>query len=169
MATSLRAPLPDILPGALPQLATLELELAQLKAALPASWGAAPDTLPALQYLHVCLQHSAHGRLPPEWARGFPRLGELHLTDSSSVCCCRAELHPAVTLRLQSRHGPRPSPSAALLMPTFWLTDCHHTLSGVSPMCGILCCSWRVWGCVLTACQAPPSTPPGRAQARWAR
>ena len=97
VATSLRAPLPDILPGALPQLAKMELELAQLEAALPASWGAASDTLPALQYLHVCLRHSAHGRLPPEWARGFPRLGELHLTDSSSVCCCRAELHPAAT------------------------------------------------------------------------
>ena len=289
MATSLRAPLPDILPGAMPQLAKMELELAQLEAALPASWGAASDTLPALQYLHVCLRHSAHGRLPPEWARGFPRLGELHLTDSSSVCCCRAELHPAATppvllppewaspgaspsppltedalgepcqqasmpcqpcfcnalpsaegqvmlrafttlpgcipcalpyallqlegneytgglpdewaassvsiywqagqqavcwpidrsargsqasiaaglmLQLQSRHGPSPTPSAALPMPTVWLIDSHHALAGVSPMFVILCCSYRAWGCVATSCQAPPSPPSGCAQAR---
>ena len=88
VADSVLAPLPDILPGALPRLEELELELTELQTALPASWGASPATLPALQYLHVCLRHSAHGRLPPEWSCGFPRLRELLLTDSSTVVSC---------------------------------------------------------------------------------
>ena len=97
VADSVLAPLPIILPGALPRLARLELELTELQTALPASWGATPATLPALQYLHVCQRHSAHGRLPPEWSRGFPRLREFLLTDSSTISCRRAEPHPAAT------------------------------------------------------------------------
>ena len=93
MVDGVQAPLPHILPGALPQLQELVLQLPDLQTALPASWGATRATLPALRLLHVCLRHSAHGRLPPEWSSGFPRLLNLLLTDSRAISCSRAVTH----------------------------------------------------------------------------
>jgi hypothetical protein len=154
------------LPVAPPSSAVAQVMLG----AVESTRGCTPCALP-----HALLQLEGNqytGGLPDEWAASnvsIWRQRAVRWPIGRSAGLGQASIAAGLTLRLQSRHGPRPSPSAALLMPTFWLTDCHHTLSGVSPMFGILCCSWRVWGCVLTACQAPPSPPPGRAQARWAR
>lgn len=52
-ARSLGAPLPDIQPGALPALGSLQLELPWLRTSLPASWGADPAVLPALEELKL--------------------------------------------------------------------------------------------------------------------
>ena len=70
-------PLPDIHPGALPSLQFLKLTFPKLHAVLPASWGAAPDTLPRLSSLS--LLHCADGPLPREWHRGFRRLQRFYM------------------------------------------------------------------------------------------
>jgi len=48
-----------------------------MSSTLPASWGADPAVLPALQELTVQLH--VEGGLPPEWARGFTRLTNLDM------------------------------------------------------------------------------------------
>jgi len=49
-----------------------------LRSALPASWGARPDVLPALEELALVLQ--VVPPLPAAWARGFRRLRSLYIT-----------------------------------------------------------------------------------------
>ena len=49
-----------------------------LRAALPDSWGAGPDVLPALQHLTLVLQLVPP--LPAAWSRGFPRLRYLRIS-----------------------------------------------------------------------------------------
>ena len=73
----LQSPLPDIQPGALPRLQSLLLKAPSLQTTLPASWGASPEVLPALQTL--TLTASFVGQLPPEWAHGFRQLTSLVL------------------------------------------------------------------------------------------
>jgi len=72
--------LPDILPGALPQLQQLSLQLASLHTTLPSSWGA-PGVLPSLRRLS--LHAHINGWLPPEWGGGFPRLEHIELVGPS--------------------------------------------------------------------------------------
>ena len=66
-------------PGALPALQDLNICMPQLQATLPASWGASPGVLPALQTLQLNI--NVVGQLPPEWASGFHRLEMLILSD----------------------------------------------------------------------------------------
>lgn len=74
--------LPDISPGALPALTTLEIGLLgkadSFRPTLPPSWGAGPDVLPSLRQL--TLQLPISGPLPQQWAAGFPRLWMLWLS-----------------------------------------------------------------------------------------
>jgi len=72
-------PLPDIQPGALPRLKSLELLLYNLQTTLPPSWGASPSVLPALQTLMVVAK--LRGPLPAAWGSGFRHLTSLGLYD----------------------------------------------------------------------------------------
>lgn len=73
----LEGPLPDIQPGALPQLRDLQIMYDRLQVSLPASWGSSPAVLPALQELRVQLQFPV--QLPAEWAGGFQVLKSLSI------------------------------------------------------------------------------------------
>jgi hypothetical protein len=70
--------LPDVLPTSLPSLQLWTMDLAGLRSTLPASWGASPAALPALQTLNLRLQ--IEGQLPPQWGTGFRKLRILTLT-----------------------------------------------------------------------------------------
>ncbi|KAL4855737.1 3-deoxy-manno-octulosonate cytidylyltransferase [Chlorella vulgaris] len=72
-------PLPDIQPGAMPQLVALEMHLGRISASLPPSWGSDPAILPSLTVLDVRL--AITGSLPVEWAAGFRQLISLQLTN----------------------------------------------------------------------------------------
>lgn len=61
VARTIIEPLPDVHPGALPQLVALDIDAAELAAPLPA-WGK-PDVLPALLHLSLILQ--VQGSLSP--------------------------------------------------------------------------------------------------------
>lgn len=67
--------LPDVQPGALPQLEELYVVAWDLHAPLPPSWGASPAALPSLRSLEVHMPFA--GGLPPQWAAGFSNLREL--------------------------------------------------------------------------------------------
>ena len=74
----LRGSLPDVLPGALPRLQHLALDLDGLLTTLPASWGSRAAVLPALEWLTVHGINLASGQLPLAWApHGFRRLTSL--------------------------------------------------------------------------------------------
>ena len=68
--------LPDIHPGALPQLQHLQIEATQFASSLPAGWSN-PGVLPSLLGLTLTLQ--LQGGLPPVWASGFRRLVALRI------------------------------------------------------------------------------------------
>lgn len=71
------APLPDILPGALPALASIVMILPTFQSALPTSWGSSPDVLPSLAAMRVTAPFLEP--LPAEWAGGFAALRSLIL------------------------------------------------------------------------------------------
>jgi hypothetical protein len=79
----LQLPLPDIQPGALPRLQIFLLKAPSLQTMLPASWGASPDVLPALQTL--TLTASFVEQLAPDWAHGFRQLTTLVLAVREDV------------------------------------------------------------------------------------
>lgn len=79
VASNLTGPLPDVQPGALPLLQHLLVHVPELRATLPASWGAA-GVLPSLRRLDITLRLS--GGLPADWARGFRRLEKLAISCS---------------------------------------------------------------------------------------
>lgn len=76
-------PLPDIQPGAMPQLRSLSLQFNSLAAALPPSWGSSPGVLPLLQELRLKLRVQLP--LPASWAGGFCRLRKLEVSLAASV------------------------------------------------------------------------------------
>lgn len=96
---SLEGALPDLQPGALPQLRSLNLDIINacsgrqdegcmprvqaLPLQLPASWGT-PGVLPALASLTINLQGFL-GPLPAAWARGFPSLTRLSISGNRWV------------------------------------------------------------------------------------
>lgn len=70
------AELPDIQPGALPRLQSLNLWVQHQISAAPPSWGA-PSALPSLQFMSLEMIFAAP--LPAQWAAGFRSLHTLHL------------------------------------------------------------------------------------------
>ena len=100
----LQPPLPDVAPGALPELHTLHITVHTQKQpfVLPSSWGAQPSVLPALRRLHLELPVAPP--LPPVWARGFRQLESLNfmqvggLAGGSAACPARVlTRQPAVS------------------------------------------------------------------------
>ncbi|PSC76706.1 exostosin-like glycosyltransferase isoform B [Micractinium conductrix] len=81
----LQPPLPDVAPGALPELHTLHITVHTQKQpfVLPSSWGAQPSVLPALRRLHLELPVAPP--LPPVWARGFRQLESLNFMQATKV------------------------------------------------------------------------------------
>lgn len=121
----LNTPLPDIPPGALPELQTLFLEFRELRTTLPTSWGAFPGTLPQLQQLTLLVQ--IEGPLPPEWAAGFCQLTRLVLTSvPPGLNATSAALHPAymplgeAILHAAASPASAPRVGAAGCLPPQW-------------------------------------------------
>ena len=93
-ATGLGSPLPDILPGALPQLEDLSLRFDSLQTTLPASWGSSASTLPSLTALSLGCQ--VVGPLPPSWAHGFLHLSRLVVVGTwNGPSCVNPAMSPA--------------------------------------------------------------------------
>lgn len=98
----LGGPLPQLRPGQLPALESLELRFEEGPAALPPSWGASPATLPALRSLTVAMPLAAP--LPERWAAGFARLTQLTLAGPGWLVTNRSRMQ-RLYLRQQAGGG----------------------------------------------------------------
>lgn len=98
--------LPDIHEGALRALRVLQvLQTDRFAATLPASWGAGPGVLPALEELWVEMR--VLGPLPPQWGAGggFPRLHTLYVRDMSREPPLHSSDPPAAPVYLPDEWG----------------------------------------------------------------
>lgn len=129
MGRQIAGPLPDIHPGALPQLLHLEIEATELASSLPASWGD-PAVLPSLLLLTLTLR--MQGGLPPAWARGFRRLLSLHIGQDQPSW--------------RHRSLPRPQGSSLRLPPEWASSAAFPMLKGLElvglPLGGSLPTEW---------------------------
>lgn len=109
-------PLPAIQPGALPQLAQLDMTLIyqQQPVPLPPSWGD-PAAWPSLTLLKLVAPLALP--LPASWAHGFPVLQDLvlssnvdHLTPTGSSADASRAGHPESSAR-QHSSSPHPLPA----------------------------------------------------------
>ena len=83
--------LPDVHPGALPQLQKLEIHFERVQGTLPASWGR-PDVLPQLRQLMLGARFD--GPLPAEWQRGLRVLEELAIAGGARNNTCTWKYAP---------------------------------------------------------------------------
>lgn len=141
-------PLPDIRPGALPQLQALSLGLDELHASLPPSWGADPATLPSLQQLAIQVQ--VGGPLPRQWASGFRSLRRLSIRDTSGFV--EGSSPPAAGSSAAAAGPPPPPPPPPVLkhpLPPEWARS-FPRLARLAiadlPMAGSLPEAWAAGG-----------------------
>ena len=111
IAHSFVEPLPPILPGALPALQDLHLDVPRQRLRLPPSWGADAAVLPALTGLTLALD--IEGPLPREWARGFQSLQVLQIRNGGDAALRGyMDRQAAVVARLPAALPALPAPRA---------------------------------------------------------